>query len=206
MLSHPNAHLDEWQVEQAAEDRLPGEAREAARLHLERCERCAAAVAVAREIVAALSSLPRFAPSPAFADAVMARVSPVAASAAARRWLPSTARGWGAMAAALLAPLAPFAVLVAWFVAGPVLSTSSSWAWGVEGVRGGLMSLAFGLAEAAVRGGALRWVEWISARTAGLDPSGLVWLGAAAAAGVPLSLWLLARLSRSPVEPVAHAR
>jgi hypothetical protein len=74
----------------------------------------------------------------------------------------------------------------------------------VERIGSGLASLAFSLAEAAVRGGALAWVERSAGLFAGAGPGTLLWVGGFAAVGVPLALWTLLRLARTPA-PVAHA-
>lgn len=66
------------------------------RAHVAGCERCAGELESARQVVDALDHLPRFAPSPLFADRVLGRVRVfepwhVAAMDTARRYLPSSA-------------------------------------------------------------------------------------------------------------------
>ena len=65
------------------------------RAHVRRCAECRAELEAQRAVVAELERIPHLAPSPAFADRVMANVqvfepAHVAAAETARRWLPAS--------------------------------------------------------------------------------------------------------------------
>lgn len=198
------AHLTEPWLELAAEDRLPPGDSAA---HLERCARCAAEVDERRTMFATLSALPRFAPSPAFSEAVMSRVrfAQAPAAAALRRWLPATRRGWMGLAAALLAPLVPLIAGLAWLLARPMVSVSTLWSWGAERLHDAAWAVGLRLADAAIRAGALDGAARVADGLAALSGEA----GVAALAGaalIPASAWLLVRLSRTPIAraPYAH--
>lgn len=71
----PEMHLEPEQIERLALASPPETAPEALRAHVRECPRCAHEVTETRRVIEALAELPRMAPSPGFADAVMERVS-----------------------------------------------------------------------------------------------------------------------------------
>ena len=88
------------------------------RAHVRRCADCRAELEAQRAVVAELEELPHFAPSPLFADRVMAQVqvfepAHVAAADVAARWLPTSkpARIFGGALAACVAFLVSGAAL-----------------------------------------------------------------------------------------------
>jgi anti-sigma factor RsiW len=120
-------------------------ARSAARVedHLAGCAVCRSELAAFRELGIALSSLPRHAPSPGFAEGVMAglRVEQMArvamsptsrldrALAAARRWgrslVPSSGQGWAAALGLAMGPAVVVAVVVQAIFAHPLVTPSN---------------------------------------------------------------------------------
>jgi hypothetical protein len=201
-------HLPPWTLEELAEDMLsPGETALALE-HVRSCARCAADLEASRQMVAALSSLPRFDPSPSFADAVMARVplpmvEPLGAKV--RRWLPKTKRGWMGMGAAVLVPLAPVVTLLAWLFSHPGVTPGSLWGvssrWAGESAWRALVAAT----EWVVRSPAFEWMVTTGSETVG-GTQGLSVLALAFLVSVPLSGWALVRLLRTPVGGMTHAR
>ncbi|HET7322405.1 MAG TPA: hypothetical protein VFI96_07935, partial [Longimicrobiaceae bacterium] len=128
-MHHPSSHLSEWTLEQLAEETLSSAERAEATAHLESCAHCAAELEGYRALAAALSGLPRFAPSPGFADAVMARVrvapAPNPLAAWIGQWLPTTTRGWVLLAGAVVAPALPVLALVIYVLSRPMVSARS---------------------------------------------------------------------------------
>ncbi len=194
-----DSHLDEWQLELAAEDRpMLAESRD----HLLGCADCLTQVERLREIAVALAALPRFAPSAAFADAVMARVS--VAPAAVRRWLPATRAGWLRLAAALLIPLIPVLALAAWLLSRPLVTAPALLGWAGDQLRESFWAAVLAIGGAAVRSGLWDSVGGALAAMAGAVSGELV-PAVLALALVPFSLLVLIRLSRAPTGGVTHA-
>lgn len=202
-------HLAETILEQLAEDTLPAAEAADVALHLERCGRCAAELEGHRALYGMLSELPRFAPSPDFADAVMARVriaprtSPVVAWLT--RWLPTTRRGWAVLAAALVAPAVPVVALLAWLLSLPLVSPTGLWQWATGELRG-LLGAAFGtLLDSDTATGLAGWAQaaWglVSSTPAGM----LAGVAVLLAVAIPLSAWSLVRLVRTPMGRVNYA-
>lgn len=205
----PGMHLPEWTLEQLAEgDLAPHEHREAMR-HVDACGRCSAELEGYRALFAALGEVPRFAPSPGFSDAVMARVqiaprtSP--ALVRARRWLPKTPRGWTLAAAALVAPALPLVAAVAWLLSQPLVSVASLWQWASLGAQTGLQTAGTMLLQWGASTGVVEWFRL--AYHAALQ----IPLGALSAAivllaiAMPLSVWALVRLVRTPMGDATYA-
>lgn len=199
-------HLTETLLELAAEGDLPPAGRAAAEAHLAGCEHCRREVERRRALEAALAALPRFEPSAAFAEGVMARVrlAPAGSAAAVRRWLPRTRRGWAGAAALLLAPGLPLVLLVAWLFARPGVSLAVLAGQLLDGLGDAGWSIALHAADALIRLGALRGLEL--ALDAVAAAGGITPVALAAAALVPLTLWAMLRLARLPAgnSPYAH--
>ncbi|CAN5307278.1 hypothetical protein BH20GEM2_BH20GEM2_17050 [soil metagenome] len=194
-----DSHLDEWQLELAAEDRpMLTESRD----HLLGCADCLTQVERLREIALALASLPRFAPSAGFADAVMARVA--VAPAAFFRWLPATRAGWLRLAAALLIPLIPVLALAAWLLSRPLVTAPALLGWAGDQLRDGFWAAVLAIGGAAVRSGLWDSVgDGLSAAAGTLSGDLLPILLFLAL--VPFSMLVLIRLSRTPNGGVTHA-
>lgn len=201
-------HLDDWTLDQLAEGMLSEDELARATAHLGECERCAAELDGYRALNAALSVLPRMAPSPRFGDAVMARVvmpAPSPVWAMIQRWLPSSRRGWAMLAAAVVAPALPVFAAVWWLITHPGVSLMSLWQTGTVGAKS-LVTTAFG-----------RLFDWgldsgmFGLAGAALDALQSVPLGAMAgvvgalAIAIPLSAWSLFRLVRSPMGNATYA-
>lgn len=207
----PNSlgHLTEWTLEQLAEGTLPEAQQAVAAAHLDACRRCAAELEGYRSLFAALSEMPRFAPSPGFSDAVLTRVrmapEPAPWLAWVQRRLPSTRRGWAILSAALVAPALPVLALMAWLLSRPLVSAATLWQWTV------LTSQQFGRAAVATLlswGTQLGVVGWAQAAYAALLDVPLVALAAvviALAIVIPLSAWSLVRLIRTPTGNITYA-
>jgi hypothetical protein len=208
-VTDPTAHLTDWTLEQLAEESLPEAELAGATAHVEACALCAAELEGYRALFSTLSDLPRFAPPPAFADAVMARVrvapQPSPVWVRVQRWLPRTRGGWAVLGAALAAPAAPLVALVVWFLSQPLVSTSALGAWATEMLR-----TAAGTALAEVLGwgvdtGVFGWVQlaYQTARSIPLETVGVVL--ALLAVAIPLSAWSLVRLVRAPMGNATYA-
>lgn len=205
---HHSQHLPDWMLDLLAEDALSHAERSAAEAHLRECARCAGELDATRSVIASLDALPRLAPSPGFADAVMARVVPQEAAAAAparaRRWLPHTRKGWMQLGAALLVPLAPLATLLAWLLAQPMVTPGALWGVGTRWMGDTAWSMVARLAELVARSGAVGWLGAMADRIAAAPTqTGLALLAAGIA--IPLSAWTLARILRTPTGGVTHA-
>ena len=207
-MRESRAHLSAMSLEQLAEGTLAGSEADAARTHLASCARCSAELEAYTQLFTMLSQLPRFAPSPAFAGAVMSRIqvtpreSPVVAWF--KRIMPHTRRGWILVATALLAPAAPVIALLAWLLFNPLITPTTIWNWTRMQLDAGMQT-------------ALAWiVEW--SRGTGQEILELVYgfvepvpnsaLGGAAllmAVAIPLSAWALVRMTRTPSGKIPYA-
>lgn len=123
-MPNPSQHLSEWTIEQFAEGVLSAAEQASAAAHVAACAHCAAEVEAHQALAQALSSLPRFEPSPSFADTVMARVrvappEPQPLAARLAEWMPSTTPGWLLAAGALAAPILSLIAAVAFILWRP---------------------------------------------------------------------------------------
>ncbi|HEX5725916.1 MAG TPA: hypothetical protein VFX98_10660 [Longimicrobiaceae bacterium] len=207
-MTRSSAHLPYWTLEQLAEGSLSAGEEARAREHLRGCAACAAELEGARALIAALEGLPVFTPSPAFADAVMARVllQPALALAPqrARRWLPQTRRGWMLVLGALLVPSAPVLAFLAWLFSHPGMSVGAvagvAGAWARESV----WRVVVQGTEALIRSGLFQWVIEISARL-NLGSQELLVGALLLAIAIPASGLAMVRLLRTPMGGIAHA-
>lgn len=205
-VTEPNAHLPPWTLEELAENALSHRETSLAMEHVRRCAQCAAELDANRALFAALGALPAFEPSPAFADAVMARVAVPAAAAhavARRRWLPRTRKGWMTSAVGALAPLLPLLALLGWMTGrgmspGAFFGVAGRWVGGVAWA--GVVSAA----EWVVRSALFQWVVTTGAELVG-GTRGLSVAGVVFAVAIPLSGWMLVRLLRTPIGGMTHA-
>ena len=208
-MHEPNAHLSDWTLDLLAEDALSHAARTQAESHVRECARCAGELAAARAVITALSSLPRFEPSPSFSDAVMARVVPLpqqaVAQARVRRWLPRTSRGWMMMGVLSVAPMASLLALLVWMLSHPMVSAGAMWGMAQHWARETAWSALARAAEALVRSGAWEWVADGMARLAAVSSTQAGAAGIAMLIAIPASAWLMARLLRTPMGGNTHA-
>lgn len=207
---HNDPHLPDWMLDLLAEDALSHVERAQAEAHVKQCAACASDLEAARSVIASLDALPRFEPSPGFADAVMARVvifDPAAAASAARsrRWLPQTRRGWAKLGAAVLAPLAPLATLMAWLLTHPMVTMGGLWEMGSHWAGERLWSAFAVAAELVARSGAMGGIGEMADRMAAVPTTNLGIALLLVAVAIPLSGWFLFRLFRTPMGGMTHA-
>lgn len=209
LVPEATAHLSASRLEQLAEGSLGEAEANAARVHLSSCQRCSAELEAFGSLFAMLGELPRFAPSPAFAGAVMARVRIAPAeswyAALLRRLIPTTRRGWLLLGTALTAPATPFIALAVWLLFQPLVTPTTLLQWGQLRIQSG--------AEASIA-----WLgEWFMTSLVGeglialytsvlsVSTNALSGVIAFLAVAIPLSAWALVRLTRSPSGKVSYA-
>lgn len=208
-MSYPFGHVPQWTLELYADDALPPDEREEVRSHVEGCPLCSAELEASRALFASLAQLPRFAPSPGFEDAVMARVTirpeGSAVLARARRWLPATRRGWMMLFAALVAPFAPLLAVAAWLLsrplvtAGGLMTMAERWAGEAAGAA------VDGMAELVARSGIVEWGQGAAGALWGNPTGELSLVAMFMALATPVAAYTLVRLLRTPMRGVAHA-
>jgi hypothetical protein len=208
-VSEPSAHLTAENLEQLAEGILPEREAADARTHIESCGRCASELDVYRQLFMMLGDLPRFAPSPAFADAVMTRVrlapreSPMAAWL--RRLVPSTRRGWVLLGTIVTAPVTPFIALAAWLMVQPLVTPTLLWQWlQIRAQAMGESSVSWFLQQ-TFGPGVPEWTQTLYSILQAIPGSAFGIAAAVLAIGIPLSAWGLHRLTRLPVSRVTYA-
>jgi len=203
------AHLTESALEQLAEGTLPEGAAAQANEHLERCARCRSELEVFRVLMAALSDLPRFAPSVTFADSVMSRVriAPAPDPIYARfiRWLPKTGRGWTMLLAATLTPALPIIALVAWVLTQPLVSAGGLLHWGSGQVMETSRLVLGYLMEWGAGVGLLTGMQGLYTSVATLPLGSVAAVVGVLSVAIPLSAWSLVRLIRPPMTNVTYA-
>ena len=123
-MNYTNSHPEQERLEALAAGELNPADSAVIESHLVGCERCREEVDEWRALFGALSDLPGIEPSPAFADAVMARVAVRSAWAerlsALLRWVtPRTTAAWALVAAALALPALVYAGAFAWLATQP---------------------------------------------------------------------------------------
>ena len=203
------AHLTESAIEQLADGFLSGTELANAEAHVERCARCAAKLDASRALIDALGALPRFAPSPDFADAVMRqievapRASPVFAWV--RHWTPETRRGWTLLIAALLAPMLPLIGIAVWVASSPVLTAGAVTQWALQQGRAVALDGGATLARWGVQMGLPGLVEGAYELLRGVPVDALIVTLIILAVAIPLSAWSLVRLVRTPTGNVTYA-
>jgi hypothetical protein len=203
------AHLTESAVEQFADGLLAGEELDRAEAHVQECAVCAAHVEASRALIDALSTLPRFAPSPGFADLVMAniqvtpRASPVFAWI--RHWAPETRRGWTLLVAALLAPMLPLIALTAWVASSPVVTAPAVIQWSMVQMRSIAGNAGATLTRWGLELGLPGWFEGLYQMARGVPLDALIVTLIILAVAIPLSAWSLVRLVRTPTGNVTYA-
>ncbi|HEU0054452.1 MAG TPA: hypothetical protein VFQ39_14795 [Longimicrobium sp.] len=206
-MTSQTTHLPPWTIEELAEDTLSPKEKAPALEHLRSCALCAAELEQSRSMLAALSALPRFDPSPSFTEAVMARVAVAAAEPARsrlRRWLPASRKGWAGLGVALLVPALPLFTLVAWLFSHPGVTAGSLFGagrrWAVDSAWSGVV----GAAEWLVQTPVFSWMVTTGSDLVG-GATGLSVIGIMFLLGIPLSGLALVRLLRTPTGGITHA-
>lgn len=208
-MSYPSNHPSEWELELLAEDALPPADQPSVLEHLAICSRCEAEVDSLRSLTDALGALPRFAPSAGFNEAVMARVivTPQRAWILERiaHRLPATRSGWSLFS--LWAFIPALAALAGVFWVGdqyPSLTFGSAFEW----VLGNSRSVGWSLVTEAVvwvmDSPLPAWSNTFVLRLTQLGDGLLVTGAAALAIAIPLSVWTLMQLLRTPMENRSH--
>ena len=200
-------HPPQWMLDLFADEALAPREQVEVAAHIASCPHCAAEVDASRMVIGSLSEMPRFEPTPGFAEAVMARVqiAPVPWAVRVRQWLPQTRRGWALAFGAVTAPLAPVVVLLAWLLSHPMVTVSGLWYWGTSRVRDTAWNAVGGFFAAAVERGNVGWVPDFIAAAAGISPILLLMAAATVAALTFLSGWSLNHLLRTPSGGATHA-
>lgn len=192
-LQHPTPDLLESFVEGALDesDRVVIES------HLVTCSRCQSEVDEWRALFTALSSLPRFAPSPGFADRVMAGVTvrvpwSVRVMAMLKRLIPSGTTGWLLATALLALPVVATGGLLAWLLSRPGITPETLWLFVRDRLTDGLMSLAGRASASVLESSTAQWVWEVAQRL--LQEVDTTQLGVAAAVFAVMmvvALWIL---------------
>lgn len=202
-------HVPQWTLELYAEDALPPDEREEVRAHVEQCAYCAGELEASRALFASLAQLPRFAPAPEFADAVMARVTirpeGSAALARVRRWLPATRRGWMVLFSALLAPFVPLLAVAAWLLSNPLVTVSGLATMGRRWAAQAGGALVDGAAGAVAGSGVVEWGQGLVLALWANPTSEASLVAMFMAAATPVAAFTLVRLLRTPMGGVSHA-
>lgn len=201
-------HLDDWTLEQLAEGMLSDHELNRATAHVEACGRCAAELDGYRALYAALEGLPRLAPSPAFSDAVMARVKmpePSPVWGMIQRWLPSTRRGWTLLVAALVAPMLPIFAGIAWLLTHPGVTAGALWQT-TTGAAQSAATAAFGkIVEWGLDSGILGSAQVVLDAIRAIPIETVAGAFGVLAVAIPLSAWSLFRLARTPTGNATYA-
>jgi hypothetical protein len=202
-------HLSDWTLEQLAEGLLSPEEHREASLHVEGCTRCASVIDGYHALFAALSDLPRFAPSSGFSDAVIARTrltpEPGPVVLWLRQYMPKTRRGWVLLGTAVVAPALPMLGALIWLLTHPLLTPASLWQWvTMQGSNAGASTGVVALRWASNSGVAgLMRGAYDAARALPLEA--LTVLATLLAIAIPLSVWAIVRLVRTPMKDVTYA-
>jgi hypothetical protein len=202
-------HLTALEIEQLAEGMLPQGELASARAHVDACTRCAVELEAFESLFARLGELPRYAPSAAFADAVMARVQIAPEESAAFAWLrrlvPTTRRGWLLLASAVVAPALPIVALVALVLTQPLLSPVTLWQWTLLRTQSTAQAGFAWLYDRAINSGAYGFAESGYTTVQSLPMTAIGIAAVLVAIAIPLSGWGLLRLTRTPMGSVNHA-
>ncbi len=203
-----DAHLSDMSLEQLAEGSLAESEARAARAHLAICSKCSAELEAFAQLFTILSELPRFAPAPVFADAVMARVRIAPRESRLATWLerltPRNRAGWVLLGLAMLAPAAPVIGLLAWLLFNPLVTPSAVLNWTRIQLEAGSQTALAWLVErfTDTTENALQlvygFIESVPANALG----GVALFMAVA---IPLSAWALVRLTRTPSGNISYA-
>ena len=192
-ILHPTPDRLESYVEGALDD----SERVVIESHLVTCARCQAEVDEWKALFTALSSLPRFAPSPGFADRVMAGVTvrrplSVRVLELLRRLIPTGTAGWLLVTALLALPVVVTGGLLTWLLSRPGVTPLTLWLFVRDRVSDGIMSLA-GRASASLLENSTAQLVWefFQRVIAGADSARLGVAAAMFAVLTVIALWIL---------------
>lgn len=204
-------HPTDDRFEAYVEGRLEDAERATLESHVVACSRCQAEVEEWRTLFAALDGLPRLAPSPAFADAVMARVRlarpwHAAALARARRWLPTTTRHWALAVTLLALPVVLGGGVLAWLLSKSYVTANGLWAFASDTFAGAANQLAAETSTAVLQNALV--TQLLAEARAFYASAGAEGIGLVAVVGLlatTLSIWVLYRnLYRTPERETNH--
>lgn len=214
-MTDATGHLPYWTLEQLAEGDLSHRERTVAEQHLRSCTHCTAELEGARALIAALEQLPAYEPSAAFAAAVMSRVqlapmtsqaaAPAAVAEARTRWLPATVKGWMGLMTALVAFIAPLAMLGVYLAAHPLVSVGALWGVGRAWVTDVAWNAIVKATGAVARSGAFSGMADLLAGIPGPTTAGMPLLLLLILAAIPVSALLMIRLLKTPTTGMTHA-
>ncbi|MBI4540716.1 MAG: zf-HC2 domain-containing protein [Gemmatimonadetes bacterium] len=117
-------HLSDALLQDYADGVLPGLEREAAQTHLSSCARCRTEIEAWQLLFSQLVELPRFAPTPGFAERVMARIR-IPLGLRVLAWLrrlipvPATPRTWAVAVTAAAVPAVALGSVFYWIFSYP---------------------------------------------------------------------------------------
>lgn len=209
-MSAENAHLSALTLERLAEEDLPQADAAVARSHIAECMRCAAEFEAYEMLFARLGNLPRFAPSPAFADAVIARVqiAPQESRAVAwlRRFVPSSRRGWAFVGSAMVIPSLPIVAILVMMLTQPLLSPVTLGQWGMLRLESLSQATLAWLFDRAVTTGLYGFGEAALTTIQNVPMAALAAALAMVSIAIPLSGWGLVRLTRTPMRSATYAK
>jgi predicted anti-sigma-YlaC factor YlaD len=180
--------------------------------HLMSCARCQGEIEEWRSLFAVLSSMPRLAPTPLFADRVMARVDlalplPARVAAFLARLVPKSTTGWALAAAMLSLPVVVIAAAVSWLATQPWVSTQALALFLTERLARGAAGLAVNVGQQILATGPALWVT--SYLQALLGTGTTIEIGAIVAGfgtALVVSVWILYRnLFHAPSRDTGYA-
>jgi hypothetical protein len=137
-MSNSILHPDSEKLQNFVEGALDDAGRAVLESHLLGCASCQAEVEEWRSLFNVLATMPHFAPSPMFADNIMASVklpdpwyvrALVRIGDRAHQYAPKTSRGWALAAACLALPLTLFGVFATWLLSKPYMTPSNVFAF-----------------------------------------------------------------------------
>jgi anti-sigma factor RsiW len=202
-------HPSEWTLELYAEEALPPAESALLASHVDVCVRCAGEVATLRSLFHAMESLPRFSPSPAFADSVMSRVRLAPQHSPLYAWLlralPSTRRGWILFLGLAAAPALPIIALVAWLLTNTSVTLSGLWSITTAWANDAAWSLLVATTGAVVESNALATIHSVYEQLLAVPLPVLLTGLLVVTVGIPLSAWTLYRTLRTPDRGTAYA-
>ena len=209
-MSETQLHPTPDRLEALVEGGLPEAERATLERHLLACERCRAEVEEWRALFAALAALPHLAPSPGFADRVLAgvRVPPswsARAAAALTRVQPRTTMGWALVAACVALPAVVVTALLLWVLTRPGLDTQALLVFLRDRATELVLSFAGDAARAALETTIAVRIAAVVERILAAGPTELGLAAAVMATMTFVSAWVLYRnLFRPSTRKVRH--
>lgn len=200
------AHLTAQTLEELAEGSLSAEPAAKAEAHVASCRRCEAELDAYRVLFEQLGDLPRFAPSAAFADAVMARVQLAPQTSLLPAWvqrlIPRTRRAWIFLGSAIVAPAMPIVALVLLLFTQPLLSPVTLWQWSSLRMQSMSQAMMAWLLDQTAASGLYGFGESMISTAQGVPLAAVMAAITLLGFAMPLSAWGLLRLTRTPLRRV----